>query len=155
ERYGDDPQFDQQVRLHRTMILQEEPLHAPSLRALAKIDARTGARDGGRRFLELLAVSGAITDDERHLLSQTAQRKEAASDDEAVGSLDEADHELLAHQEALALAGVFAAVWEGTASGYGDRAPGLDSLGVGPNDKVSPVAKSDLARAYADCARLL
>jgi tetratricopeptide (TPR) repeat protein len=152
ERYGDDPQYDQQVRLHRTMILQEEPLHAPSLRALAKIDARTGARDGGRRFLELLAVSGAISDEERHQLSQTAHHKAAGNDDDAVGSLDEGDHELLAHQEALALAGVFAALWEGTAV---ERAPGLDSVGVGPNDKVSPVAKTDLARAYADCARLL
>ncbi|HEX8953807.1 MAG TPA: hypothetical protein VF945_18240, partial [Polyangia bacterium] len=122
--------------------------HAPSLRALARIDARTGARDGGRRFLELLAVSGAISDEERIQLSQSPR----PADDEAGGSLDEADHELLAHQEALALAAVFAALWEGTAA---ERAPGLDSVGVGPNDRVSPVAKSELARAYADCARLL
>jgi len=69
ERYGDDAHYDALVRQHRTMILQEEPLHAPSLRALAKIDARTGARDGGRRFLELLAVSGVISDEERHQLA--------------------------------------------------------------------------------------
>jgi hypothetical protein len=153
ERYGDDAQYDALVRQHRTMILQEEPLHAPSLRALAKIDARSGARDGGRRFLELLAVSGAISDDERHQLAETAHATKPTGDDEAaLGSLDEDDHTLLAHQEALALAGVFAALWEGTAA---ERAPGLDSVGVGAQERVSPVAKSDLARAYADCARLL
>lgn len=149
DRYGDDPQLDPIVRQHRTMILQEEPLHAPSLRALAKIDARSGARDGGRRFLELLAVSGAISDEERHQLSKTTR---PSDDDVAGGSLDDDDHTLLAHQEALALAGVFAALWEGTAA---ERAPGLDSLGVGAAERVSPVAKSELARAYADCARLL
>ena len=149
ERYGDDPQHDALVRQHRAMILQEEPLHAPSLRAMANIDARGGARDGGRRFLELLAVSGAISDEERRRLSETAPKP---SEDDAEGSLDEDDHTLLAHQEALALAGVFAALWEGTAA---ERAPGLDSVGVGPNDRVSPVAKSDLAHVYAECARLL
>ncbi|MGZ3406152.1 MAG: tetratricopeptide repeat protein, partial [Polyangia bacterium] len=148
ERYGDDPQYDALVRQHRTMVLQEEPLHAPSLRALANIDARSGARDGGRRFLELLAVAGKITDEERHRLAHNVPKAE----DEPVGALDEDDHQLLAHQEALALAGVFAALWEGTAA---ERAPGLDSVGVGPNERVSPVAKSDLARAYADCAKLL
>ena len=153
DRYGDDAQYDALVRQHRTMILQEEPLHAPSLRALARIDARTGARDGGRRFLELLAVSGQISDEERHQLAETAHARKAGGDDEAaLGSLDEDDHTLLAHQEALALAGVFAALWEGTAA---ERAPGLDSVGVGPSERVSPVAKTDLARAYADCARLL
>ena len=149
ERYGEDPQYDEQVRLHRTMLLQEEPLHAPSLRALAKIDARTGARDGGRRFLELLAISGAISDEERRQLTETAPPQ---TEDDGGGSLDEDDHTLLAHQEALALAGVFAALFEGTAA---ERAPGLESVGVGPNERVSPVAKTNLARAYADCARLL
>jgi tetratricopeptide (TPR) repeat protein len=150
ERYGDDPQLDALVRQHRTMILQEEPLHAPSLRAMANIDARGGARDGGRRFLELLAVSGTISDEERRRLSDTAPKP--SEDDDAGGSLDEDDHTLLAHQEALALGGVFAALWEGTAA---ERAPGLDAIGVGPNERVSPVAKSELARAYAECARLL
>jgi len=76
ERYGDDPQYDALVRQHRTMVLQEEPLHAPSLRALANIDARTGARDGGRRFLELLAVAGKITDEERHRLAHNVPKAE-------------------------------------------------------------------------------
>ena len=112
ERYGDDPQHDALVRQHRVMILQEEPLHAASLRALANIDARGGTRDGGRRFLELLAVAGAINDDERRRLSETAPKP---NEDDGGGGLDEDDHTLLAHQEALALGGVFAALWEGTA----------------------------------------
>src|SRR5262249_56969079 len=97
-RYGDDPQYDAPVRAHRMMILRDDPLDAPSLRALARIDARSGARDGGRRFLELLAISGAISDDERHQLSKTAPAV-----DEPGGTLDEDDHRLLAHGEALTL----------------------------------------------------
>jgi hypothetical protein len=116
---------------------------------MANIDARGGTRDGGRRFLELLAVSGAISDEERRRLSDTAPKP---YEDDGGGTLDEDDHTLLAHQEALALAGVFAALWEGTAA---ERAPGLDSVGVGPNERVSPVAKTELARAYAECSRML
>jgi hypothetical protein len=97
-------------------------------------------------------VSGAISDEERHQLSQSTPK---VDDDAAAGSLDEDDHTLLAHQEALALAGVFAALWEGTAADLAARAQGLEAVGVGPNERVSPVAKSELARAYADCARLL
>ena len=47
---------------------------------------------------------------------------------------------------------MFAALWEGTAP---ERAPGLDSVGVGPNERISPVAATDLARAYALVSRLL
>ena len=129
------------------MLIADEPLHAPSLRALARIDARQGARDGGRRFLELLAVAGQITDEERHLLSKAPPVL-----DEPGGTLDEDDHKLLAHSEALPLAGVFAALWEGTAA---ERAPGLESVGASASDRVSPVAANDLARAYSLCARLL
>jgi hypothetical protein len=132
-------------------ILADEPLHAASLRALARIDARQGARDGGRRFLELLAVTGAIRDEERHQLSQTAPNPEDPG-----GTLDEDDHRLLAHPEALTLAGVFAAVWEGTAPEYAARGLGLDALGVGgSHERISPVATNDLARAYSLCSRLL
>src|SRR5262249_36729604 len=46
ERYGDDAQHDTQVRAHRMMLLGDDPLHAPSLRALYHIEARNGARDG-------------------------------------------------------------------------------------------------------------
>jgi golgin subfamily B member 1 len=148
-RYGDDPSHDAEVRAHRMRIVDDEPLHAPSLRALWKIDARSGARDGGRRFLELLAVSGAITDDERRELMRIAP-PDARTDPD--GTLDEDDHHLLAHPDALPLAGVFSALWEGTAA---ERAPGLESLGVGAGDRVSPVEDSDLARAYSLCARML
>jgi hypothetical protein len=124
-------------------ILAEEPLHAPSLRAVARIDARRGARDGGRRFVELLAVAGAISEEERRSLSPV--------DAELVGTLDEADHAQLAHPDALPLAPVFAVLWEGA----GPQTPDLQHLGLHPQDRVSPVADSELARAYALCARAL
>jgi tetratricopeptide (TPR) repeat protein len=151
DRYGDDPLHDAQVRPHRVRLIADDPLHAPSLRALYQIEARNGAPDGGHRFLQLLAVAGAITDDERGRLAEHAP----VVDPDAAGTLDEGDHALLAHPEALPLAAVFSALWEGTAPEMNARAPGIESLGVSPNDRVSPVADSDLARAYSACARML
>jgi hypothetical protein len=117
---------------------------------MAKIEARRGAVDGGRRFLELLAVAGGITDEERSLLSQTAQGEKL--EDGPSGSLDDSEHELLAHPDAILLADVFAALWEGTAL---ERAKNLEALGVGPGDRVSPVEKTDLALAYSTAAKAL
>jgi hypothetical protein len=133
-------------------ILAEEPLHVPSLRALWQIDARSGARDGGRRFLELLAVAGQISDDERRELVRLTPAEPKIDPD---GTLGEDDHRLLAFSDALPLASVFAALWEGTAPDLGARAHGLDAVGVGASDRVSPVEDSDLARAYSLCARML
>jgi hypothetical protein len=145
-RYGDDPAFDAIVRAHHMVLLADDPLHAPSLRAVARIDARTGARDQGRRFFELLAVAGAISDAERRALGTPVP-----DDDSQVGTLDEDDHRALAHPHALGLAPVFAALWEGWSS----RSPDLAALGVHADDRVSPVAPTDLARAYALGARAL
>jgi tetratricopeptide (TPR) repeat protein len=151
-RYGDEPAHDVEVRAHRMRILDEEPLHAPSLRALWRTEARAGARDGGRRFLELLAVAGDITEDERRELLRLAPAEPKLDPN---GTLDEDDHQLLAHPDALPLAAVFSAVWEGTAADLGRRAPSLESAGVGPGDRISPVEDSLLARAYSLCARML
>lgn len=151
ERYGDDVAYDEQARAHRVAILAEDPLHVPSLRHMAALEARLGRRDGGRRFLELLAVAGALRGEERSRLA-ALQAPDAKLDESAVGSLDEDDHALMAHADATVLAPVFAALWEGTAP---ERAPDLASFGVRAEDRVSPVANSDLARAYALCARAL
>jgi tetratricopeptide (TPR) repeat protein len=149
ERYGDDPAHDPVVRAHRLRLLAEDPLHLPSLRAMTRIEARGSAPDRGRRFFELLAVAGAITDEERRALATSAPPERI---EEALpGALDEEDHATLAHPDALPLAGVFAALWEAVAA----RAPDLAALGVRPEDRVSPVAQSDLARAYSLCARAL
>jgi tetratricopeptide (TPR) repeat protein len=150
DRWGDDPAHDDVVRAHRMVLLMDDPLHVPSLRHMAQIEARRGAPDKGRRFLELLAVAGGLTDEERIRLGQTAPAER--SDDGAKGSLDDADHQLFAHAEAVALGELNAVVWEGTAS---ERAPNLESLGVGQGDRVSPVEKSDLALAYATGAKAL
>ncbi len=91
------------------MILQEEPLHAPSLRALANLDGRTGARDGGRRYLELLAVAGTITDDERRRLAETPR----ATDDEAAKLARRGrNHQLGASRGAGAGRSLRAALWK-------------------------------------------
>jgi hypothetical protein len=143
-RYGDDASEDERVRAHRLILLADDPMHVPSLRSMAKLEARRGARDGGRRFLELLAVAGDLTDEERLKLSAPVD------DSHSPHPLEEADHELIAHPEALTLAPVLAAVWEGAATHL--RAPDLAALAVKPEERVSPVASSDLARAFSDSA---
>jgi tetratricopeptide (TPR) repeat protein len=151
-RYGDDPAHDAGARTHHLLLLREDPLYVPSLRAMTRLEARANAPDGGRRFLELLAVAGALTDEERQKL---AAAPAARTDDELPGALEESDHERLAHPDALGLAPVFAALWEGTAADRLGRAPDLAALGVGADDRVSPVMDSDLARAYSLCSRAL
>jgi hypothetical protein len=131
------------------MILAAEPLHVSSLRALARIEARQGALDGGRRFRELLAVAGALSEEELAELSASASDRSEAG--ELAGALDEPDHVRLAHPDAVGIAPVFSSLWEGSAG----QLPGLESLGARPEDRISPVEDSPLARAYAQCARLL
>jgi tetratricopeptide (TPR) repeat protein len=144
-RYGDDPTYDEGARAHRLVLLADDPLHVPSLRAMAKLEARRGARDGGRRFLELLAVAGDLNDEERLKLSAPID------DSHTPHPLDEEDHEALAHPEAIALAPVFAALYEG-AAGHLEDSPDLAALGVKPDERVSPVAATDLARMFSDSA---
>jgi len=150
ERWGSDPAHDEVVRAHRMVLLADDPLHVPSLRSMAAIEERRGAPDRGRRFLELLAVAGGLTDEERIRLGQTAPAERL--DEGRTGALDEQDHELIAHPDANALAEVFRVVWEGTAP---ERAPDLESFGVGQGDRVSPVEKSELALAYSTAAKAL
>jgi hypothetical protein len=145
KRYGDDPAHDDVVRAHQLKILDEDPLHAPSLRAVARVDQKKP--DGGRRFLELLAVSGAISDEERRRLA--AMPVGIVEGD--VGSLAEEDHATLAHPLALPLAQVMATMWEGSSS----MTPDLAALGLHAGNRVSPVDKTELARAYALAARIL
>jgi hypothetical protein len=142
-RYGDDPAYDEAARAHRLVLLADDPLHVPSLRAMAKLEARRGARDGGRRFLELLAVAGDVNDEERLKLSAPID------DSHTPHPLDEEDHEALAHAEAISLAPVFAALYEG-AAGHLEGSPDLAALGVKPDERVSPVAATDLARMFSD-----
>src|SRR5262249_19173393 len=97
DRYGDDPAHDPAARAHPLRLLAEEPFHAPSLRALAIIEARRGAPDGGGRFLELLAIAGQLSSDERARLGAEL------ADDALEGALSEDDHVRLAHPDALAL----------------------------------------------------
>jgi tetratricopeptide (TPR) repeat protein len=148
-RYGEDPSHDAAARAHRLVLLADDPLHAPSLRAMARIEARARVRDGGRRFLELLAVAGAINDEERHTLATSTPPDGVG--EPPPSALDEHDHQTLAHSDALALGAVFAALWEGAAA----RTPDLASLGVGPSERVSPVEVSPLAQIYSLCARAL
>jgi hypothetical protein len=121
--------------------------------AMARSEARAGGPEAGRRFLQLLQAAGALTDDERRRLSVPPPAP--VLDGDSVRGLEEDDHELIAHPEAFVLAPVFAALWEGSAPSFGGGAPDLASLGVKPEDRISPVQKTSLATAYSACALAL
>ncbi len=131
------------------MLIADDPLHVPSLRSLAEIEARAGGEARARRLLELLAVAGAATDEELAALRRSVRQQPA--DEPYRGALDDADHAPLAHPDAHALGEVLAVVWDGMAA----AAPGLESLGLRAEDRVSPVSDRDVAKVFGACARAL
>ena len=146
------PSADEAARRHLLALVAEEPFDPPRLRALADIEARRGAPDGGRRFLELLAVAGALDDDGRRRLSQTPA---PASGDQPT-TLDDAEHALFLPSElgddGELLVAAMAALWEGVAA---DRTPAPSELAADPDRRVSPVGDDDLSRAFAMTGRAL
>jgi tetratricopeptide (TPR) repeat protein len=149
ERYAGDATMDDAARQHLAILIADEPLHPPSLRALAKLEQRRGDDARARRLTELLAIAGAANDEEAAALRKHAHVQPA--DEPYKGALEEKDHALLAHPDARALGEVFAALWEATAA----ATRGLDALGVKPEDRVSPVSDLDVAKAFGACARAL
>ena len=128
------------------MILQEEPLHAPSLRALANIDARArrratagGASSSCWRWPAPSATTSGGGCRTTAPQAERGRRRRLARRGRP--------HAARAPGGAGARRRVRGAVGRHAPA---ERAPGLDSVGVGANERVSPVAKTELARAYAD-----
>ena len=79
--------------------------------------------------------------------------KQQAADAPPPAALQEEDRsELLAHPDAQIMSVVFAALWEGAPTIFGQ---GLETLGVTAQDRISPVADLDLARVYSAAAKAL
>ena len=128
--------------------LADEPLHAPSLRAMARIDGRTGSRDAGP------PLSGAAGGGRR------AQRRRAPAagavppptSRRAKGALDEADHACWRTPTRCRWP-VFAALWEGSAPLT--RRHGLTRSASRPTIASRRWPRSELARAYSTASRIL
>ena len=148
-RYGNDPAYDVEARAHRLKILDADPLHAPSLRAMAAIERRRNASDGGERFFHLLEIADALEHADRTRWSELPKPA-----DRAIATLDESTHTELGHPEAVRLAEVFAVLWEGTAAELTTKDVS-QSAGVTLGNRVSPVAEGALSRAYGRAARAL
>jgi tetratricopeptide (TPR) repeat protein len=148
-RLGMDPAHDELTRPHLEALVAETPLDPPSVRALSAIAARRGEAARALRLTELLAVAGAATDEELRSLRRAAKAQHA--DEPYPGAIADDAHDLLAHPDARDLGELFAALWEGA----GAQAPGLDALGVGPDDRASPVSGRDVAGVFGACARAL
>ncbi len=156
-RYGDDPAHDVEVRAHRMRILEDEPLHAPVVaRALAHRRAQPSARDGGRRFLELLAGVGRRQRRGAPASCRASQPRRRPSAT-PTGTLDEDDHlAARAPRRAGRWPSVFAAVVGRHRARPRMRARLRSSARRRTaQERVSPVERSDLARAYSLCARML
>jgi tetratricopeptide (TPR) repeat protein len=135
---------------HRALVLLD-PTHGPSLRTLAREYANQQQTDRARCCYEVLDLLGLSSDDERAFMTQhpLPDRK---PDDPYAGTLEDGGRTHLAPSEMPFVGEVMASVWEGIP---GLSPATLDSFGVGPQDKVSPMSDLDVARIYGQAIKAL
>ena len=114
--------------------------HAESLRTLARAYAGQGRIDWARCFFEVLELFGLTEKKDRAFLAAHPPPVRKPEDPYAATIEDADGRRYLAHPEARGMSEVFAAIWEGV-PGLGG--PTVESLGLTPLDKVSPI--SDVA----------
>ncbi|MSP61854.1 MAG: hypothetical protein EXR72_16275 [Myxococcales bacterium] len=148
-RYDGAATHDPVARRHLALLIAERPLDVPSLRALAKVEARRGDALRTRRLIELLAVAGAATDEELRALRRSTRSRPPEED--WPGTLQEADHQRLAHPEARPLGGLFETLWEAVGPGI----PALPALAVTAGDAPAKAAGRGVAQLFDHCARAL
>ena len=113
--------------------------------------ARAGV-DWARCCFEVLELLGLAEKKDRAFLAAHPPPARKPEDPYAT-SIEDADRaRYLAHPEARVMSEVFAAIWEGV-PGLGG--PSLESLGLTPLDKVSPIADVVIAQIFGQIAKAL
>jgi tetratricopeptide (TPR) repeat protein len=150
--YGDKEQYAAAALENHRLLVLADLSRDDSLRTLARAHAARGEIDRARCFYELLDLLGLAKRDDKAFLAAhlpPARRPE----DPYAGALSDADRvERLAHPEARVMADVFGAIWEGVPS-LGSVT--LESLGLTPLDKVSPIADVTIAQIFGQIAKAL
>jgi tetratricopeptide (TPR) repeat protein len=150
--YGDTEAHREAALRHHHALVQADITRVESLRALANASLADGKEDAARCQLELLALFGAATDEDRKFLTRQAKLGRKA-DDPYGWSLDEVDRiRYLAPPEARVMAEIFAAIWEAVP---GLAGPTLESLGVEAQDKISPMSELTIGKVSGQAAKAL
>ncbi|HEY0707517.1 MAG TPA: hypothetical protein VGG33_12015, partial [Polyangia bacterium] len=150
--YGNKEEFAAAALENHRRLVQVDLSRTDSLRTLARSHAARGEIDRARCYLELLDLFGEAKREDRAFLANHALPVRRPEDPYASG-LNETDLvERLAHPEARVLAPLFAAIWEGV-PGLGGAT--LESLGLTPLDKVSPIADMVLAQIFGQVVKAL
>ena len=144
ERYGDDPAYETQAAAHRSVVLEHDPLHVPSLAAQERLERRGGRTLRADVLEGIKAVAVALAE----------QQPLPASSTDAPGlpPLSDAQLPLLDHPEALVLSDVFAALYEGLPP---DQLADLAALGVDASMRVSAMSGDVAGTTFGEVARLL
>ena len=153
EIYGARPEHMEMAIENHKAILLFDPTREESLHALAADHIRRGQTDRARCLLEVLAVLGLATEEDREFLTQNPP-PERKPDDPYAGTLEDGGRAqyLAPLPELHFMREVLAAVWEG--------APGLsqatlDNFGVTAKDKASTVGDQAVALICGQAGKAL
>ncbi len=150
--FGDDPQYVEERSLQYQELLQKHPIDVRALRDLAAQALRQGDDERRFIFLQMLDLMGECSPEESSWVEERVRRYERVSLEYA-GKLEESDHrELESAAMDNPLVTVFDALWEAAPAVFGND---IQALGLTPQDRVSPVDKSDVAAIYQELSRVL
>jgi tetratricopeptide (TPR) repeat protein len=150
--YEERPEHAEAAALNNRMLVRADITRPEPLRALAAAYAAQGRLDRARCCFEALELLGGATAEDRAFLA-AHPAPVLKPEDPYSGVIDEADRgRLLAHPEARVMSEVFASMWEGV-PGLGKVT--LESLGIGAQDKISPLSDQDLGKVYGQIGKAL
>ena len=129
-------------------LVATDPLRGENVRALGDAYAERQLVDPARCAYELAAVLGN-GDEPARIFLKNHPAPDLKADDSYAAILNDEDRRALAGPEASMMAEVFTLLWEG--------APHLlnQDLEVSPEDKVSTMADTEVAKIYSQVARAL
>ncbi len=150
--YGDKGENAEAARENRRKLVASDVTHAESLRVLARAYAADGRIDWARCFFEALELFGLAEKKDRAFLAAHPPPVRKPEDPYA-SSIEEADRtRYLAHPEARVMSEVFSTLWEGV-PGIGGAS--IESLGLTPLDKVSPISDVVIAQIFSQVSKAL
>lgn len=150
--FGEEPQYMEERSEQYQALLQRQPIDVRGLRDLVNQAYRQ--KDDERRFifLQMLSLMGECSPEEEAWVATKVQRYERVTFDYA-NRLEEKDqHELESIAIHHPLVTVFDALWEAAPAVFGND---IQALGLSPQDRVSPVDKSDVAAIYQEISRVM
>jgi tetratricopeptide (TPR) repeat protein len=150
--YGDKSEYAEAALDNRRKLVASDVTHADSLRSLARNYAADGRVDWARCFFEALELFGLAEKKDRAFLAAHPPPVRKPEDPYA-SSIEEGDRaRYLAHPEARVMSEVFATLWEGVP---GIGGPSIESLGLTPLDKVSPISDVVIAQIFSQVSKAL